>query len=156
MPDLRRDAAAGGEAEAFWSDFLRTLNRRGLSGVKLVISDAHEGLKAASAKVLGTTWQRCRVHFMRNALAHAHKVQREMIAAMIRTAFAQPDYDAAVLQWRQVADYLRPKVEKLAALMDAAEADVLAFMTFPKELRAKLHSTNAWSAPCCSRTTSNG
>jgi transposase-like protein len=65
-----------------------------------------------------------------------------MIAAMIRTAFAQPDYDAAVLQWRQVADNLRPKVEKLAALMDAAEPDVLAFMTFPKELRAKLHSTN--------------
>ena len=65
-----------------------------------------------------------------------------MIAAMIRTAFAQPDYDAAVLQWRQVADNLRPKVEKLAALMDAAEVDVLAFMTFPKELRAKLHSTN--------------
>ena len=79
---------------------------------------------------------------MRNALAHAHKGQREMIAAMIRTAFAQPDYDAAVLQWRQVADNLRPKVEKLAALMDAAGADVLAFMTFPKELRAKLHSTD--------------
>ena len=95
---------------------------------------ALEGLKAASAKVLVATWQRCRVHFMRNALAHAHKGQREMIAAMIRTAFAQPDYDAAVLQWRQVADNLRPKVEKLAALMDAAEADVLAFMTFPKEL----------------------
>ncbi|MDH3662915.1 MAG: IS256 family transposase [Alphaproteobacteria bacterium] len=130
------------EAETFWSDFLRSLKRRGLAGVKLVISDAHEGLKAASAKVLGATWQRCRVHFMRNALAHAHKNQREMIAAMIRTAFAQPDYDAAVLQWRQVADNLRPKVEKLAALMDAAEADVLAFMTFPKELRTKLHSTN--------------
>jgi putative transposase len=129
------------EAETFWSDFLRSLNRRGLTGVKLVISDAHEGLKAA-AKVLGATWQRCRVHFMRNALAHAHKNQREMIAAMIRTAFAQPDYDAAVLQWRQVADNLRPKVDKLAALMDAAEADVLAFMTFPKELRTKLHSTN--------------
>jgi transposase-like protein len=130
------------EAETFWSDFLRTLNRRGLTGVKLVISDAHEGLKAAAAKVLGATWQRCRVHFMRNALAHAYKGQREMIAAMIRTAFAQPDYDAAVLQWRQVTDNLRPKVDKLAALMDAAEADVLAFMTFPKELRTKLHSTN--------------
>ena len=130
------------EAETFWADFLRTLKRRGLAGVKLVISDAHEGLKAAAAKVLGATWQRCRVHFMRNALAHAHKGQREMIAAMIRTAFAQPDHDAAVLQWRQVADNLRPKVDKLAALMDAAEADVLAFMTFPKELRSKLHSTN--------------
>ncbi|MEZ5932527.1 MAG: IS256 family transposase [Alphaproteobacteria bacterium] len=141
-PDLRPSRPAGGEAETFWSDFLRSLKRRGLTGVKLVISDAHEGLKAASAKVLGATWQRCRVHFMRNAPAHAHKGQREMIAAMIRTAFAQPDYDAAVLQWRQVADNLRPKVEKLAALMDAAEADVLAFMTFPKELRTNLHSTN--------------
>ena len=130
------------EAETFWSDFLRTLNRRGLTGVKLVISDAHEGLKAAATKVLGATWQRCRVHFMCNALAHADKGQREMIAAMIRTAFAQPDYDAAVQQWRQVADNLRPKVDKLAALMDVAEADVLAFMTFPKEIRAKLHSTN--------------
>jgi transposase-like protein len=130
------------EAEIFWSDFLRTLKRRGLAGVKLVISDAHEGLKAAAAKVLCATWQRCRVHFMCNALAHAHKGQREMIAAMIRTAFAQPDYAAAVLQWRQVADNLRPKVDKLAALMDAAEADVLAFMTFPKELRTKVHSTN--------------
>jgi transposase-like protein len=130
------------EAETFWSDFLRTLKRRGLTGVKLVISDAHEGLKAAAAKVLCATWQRCRVHFMRNALAHAHKGQREMIAAMIRTAFAQPDYDAAVLQWRQVADNLRPKVDKLARLMDTAEADVLAFMTFPKELRTKIHSTN--------------
>jgi hypothetical protein len=80
------------EAETFWSDFLRSLNRRGLTGVKLVISDAHEGLKAAAAKVLGATWQRCRVHFMRNALAHAHKNQREMIAAMIGGAdhpFAQ-------------------------------------------------------------------
>ena len=76
------------------------------------------------------------------ALAHAHKGQREMIAAMIRTAFAQPDHEAAVLQWRQVADNLRPKVDKLAALMDQAEADGLAFMTFPKELRSKLHSTN--------------
>lgn len=130
------------EAETFWADFLRTLKRRGLAGVKLVISDAHEGLKAAAARVLGATWQRCRVHFMRNALAHAHKGQREMIAAMIRTAFAQPDYEAAVLQWRQLADNLRPKVDKLAAFMDAAEADVLAFMTFPKELRSKLHSTN--------------
>lgn len=83
-------AAMRVQAETFWSDFLRTLNRRGLTGVKLVISDAHEGLKAAAAKVLGATWQRCRVHFMRNALAHAHahahKGQREMIAAMIGRA----------------------------------------------------------------------
>jgi transposase-like protein len=130
------------EAETFWSDFLRALTRRGLRGVKLVISDAHEGLKAAAAKVLGATWQRCRVHFMRNALAHAPKGQREMIAAAIRTAFVQEDHETAVKQWRQVADSLRPRFEKLAELMDQAEQDVLAFMTFPKDHRTKIHSTN--------------
>ena len=130
------------EAETFWTDFLRSLTRRGLRGVKLVISDAHEGLKAAIAKVLNATWQRCRVHFMRNALAHVAKDQREMVAAAIRTAFVQEDYESAVAQWRQVADSLRPRFEKLAELMDAAEQDVLAFMTFPKDHRSKIHSTN--------------
>lgn len=130
------------EAETFWSDFLRSLTRRGLRGVKLVISDAHEGLKAAAAKVLGATWQRCRVHFMRNALAHVSKGQREMVAAAIRTAFVQEDHDAAVKQWRQLADSLRPRFEKLAKLMDQAEQDVLAFMTYPKDHRTKIHSTN--------------
>ncbi len=130
------------EAETFWSDFLRSLTRRGLRGVKLVISDAHEGLKAAAAKVLGATWQRCRVHFMRNALAHVPKGQREMAAAAIRTAFVQEDHEAAVTQWRQVADSLRPRFDKLAELMDGAEQDVLAFMTFPKDHRTKIHSTN--------------
>jgi transposase-like protein len=130
------------EAETFWTDFLRSLTRRGLRGVKLVISDAHEGLKAAVAKVLNATWQRCRVHFMRNALAHVAKSQRDMVAAVIRTAFVQEDHKAAVAQWRQVADSLRPRFEKLAELMDAAEQDVLAFMTFPKDHRTKIHSTN--------------
>jgi transposase-like protein len=130
------------EAETFWSDFLRSLTRRGLRGVKLVISDAHEGLKAAAAKVLGATWQRCRVHFMRNALAHVSKGQREMVAAAIRTAFVQEDHKAAVTQWRQVADSLRPRFNDLAELMDQAEQDVLAFMTFPKDHRTKIHSTN--------------
>jgi len=130
------------EAETFWSDFLRTLKKRGLAGVQLIISDAHEGLKAAIAKVLGATWQRCRVHFMRNALAHVAKGQRETVAAIIRTAFAQPDAETAKVQWRLVADQLRPKYDKLASLLDQAEADVLAFMSFPKELRQKLHSTN--------------
>jgi len=77
------------EAETFWTDFLRSLTRRGLRGVKLVISDAHEGLKAAAAKVLGATWQRCKVHFLRNALAHAGKGQRQMVLAAINTVFAQ-------------------------------------------------------------------
>ncbi len=109
------------EAETFWTDFLRSLTRRGLRGVKLVISDAHEGLKAAAAKVLNATWQRCRVHFMRNALAHVAKGQRDMVAAVIRTAFVQENHEAAVAQWRQVADSLRPRFEKLAELMDEAE-----------------------------------
>jgi len=77
------------EAEPFWTEFLRSLTRRGLRGVKLVISDAHEGLKAAVAKVLTATWQRCRVHFIRNALAHAGKGQRQMVLALINTVFAQ-------------------------------------------------------------------
>jgi len=130
------------EAETFWTGFLRTLTRRGLRGVKLVISDAHEGLKAAISKVLNATWQRCRVHFMRNVLAHAGKQGRGVVSAFIGTAFAQPDADAARKQWRQVADQLRPKVKKLAEFMDDAESDVLAYMDFPAAHRAKLHSTN--------------
>ena len=130
------------EAETFWTEFLRKLARRGLRGVKLVISDAHEGIKAAVAKVLHASWQRCRVHFMRNALAHAGRQGRRVVAAFIGTAFVQDDAEAARTQWRQVADQLRAKVPKLAALMDEAEADVLAFMTFPKDHRAKIHSIN--------------
>jgi putative transposase len=130
------------EAETFWTDFLRALTRRGLRGVKLVISDAHEGLKAAVARVLHASWQRCRVHFMRNLLAYAGKSGRRVVAAFIATAFAQDDAEAARAQWRQVSDQLRPKVPKLAALMDQAEADVLAFMSFPKDHRPKIHSTN--------------
>jgi putative transposase len=130
------------EAETFWLDFLRGLKRRGLAGVKLVVSDAHEGLKAAIARVLHASWQRCRVHFMRNALAHAGKQGRRVVSAFIATAFAQEDAAAATAQWRQVADQLRPKVPKLAALMDEAEPDVLAYMTFPKDHRVKIHSTN--------------
>jgi putative transposase len=130
------------EAETFWLEFLRTLKRRGLAGVKLVISDAHEGIKAAVAKVFQATWQRCRVHFMRNALAHAGKSGRRVVAAFIATAFAQDTAAAAKAQWRQVADQVRQKLPKLAALLDEAEEDVLAYMTFPKEHRTKLHSTN--------------
>ncbi len=135
-------AVGSSEAEPFWLDFLRTLTRRGLAGVKLVISDAHEGLKAAVTKVLRATWQRCRVHFARNALAHAGKAQRRIVSAWIGTAYAQEDAAAAHAQWRTVADQLRPKVPKLATLMDAAEEDVLAYMHFPAAHRAKLHSTN--------------
>jgi transposase-like protein len=130
------------EAETFWTDFLRKLRRRGLRGVKLVISDAHEGLKAAVSKVMHASWQRCRVHFLRNALAHAGKSGRRVVSAFIATAFAQDDAAAASAQWRKVADQLRPKLPKLATLMDEAEPDVLAYMSFPAAHRTKLHSTN--------------
>jgi putative transposase len=130
------------EAETFWSAFLRKLARRGLRGVKLVISDAHEGIKAAVAKVLNASWQRCRVHFMRNVLAHAGRQGRRVVSAFIATAFAQDDAETATAQWRRVADQLRPKLPKLATFLDEAEPDVLAYMTFPAQHRAKLHSTN--------------
>jgi putative transposase len=130
------------EAETFWTDFLRKLRQRGLRGVKLVISDAHEGLKAAIAKIMHAGWRRCRVHFMRNALAHAGKSGRRVVSALIGTAFAQEDEAAARTQWRKVADQLRPTVPKLATLMDDAEADVLAYTAFPKEHWTKIYSTN--------------
>ena len=131
------------EAETFWSAFLKSLARRGLKGTKLVISDAHEGLKAAIARSLtGATWQRCRVHFMRNALAHVPRSQTTVVAAAIRQAFVQPDHASATRTWRHVADQLRARWPKLGALMDGAEADVLAYMAFPMRHRTKLHSTN--------------
>ena len=130
------------EAEVFWTDFLRSLARRGLRGVKLVISDAHEGIKASVSRVFNATWQRCRVHFSRNALAHAGRSGRRVVSAFIATAFAQETADAAKAQWRKVADQLRPTVPKLATLTDTAEEDVLAYMSFPPQHRTKLHSTN--------------
>lgn len=130
------------EAETFWTDFLRSLARRGLRGVKLIISDAHEGIKAAVSRVFSATWQRCRVHFARNAMAHAGKSGRRVVSAFIATAYAQETPEAAKGQWRKVADQLRPSVPKLAKLMDTAEEDVLAYMSFPPQHRAKLHSTN--------------
>src|SRR6202020_2698875 len=130
------------EAETFWADFLKRLTRRGLRGVKLVISDAHEGLKAAVKRVVGATWQRCRVHFMRNALVYVPKTQETVVAAAIRQAFIQPDRETAGQVWRHVADQLRPRFEKLGRLMDEAEHDVLAYMTFAAQHRTKLHSTN--------------
>ena len=107
-----------------------------------MVSDAHGGIKAAVAKVLNATWQRCRVHFMRNVLAQAGRQGRRVASAFIATAFAQETPEAASTQWRAVADQIRPKVPKLAAIMDEAEHDVLAYMTFPREHRTKLHSIN--------------
>jgi len=130
------------EAEPFWTSFLRSLTRRGLRGVKLVIADAHEGLKVAVSKVLKATAQRCRVHFMRNALAHVPKGQRQMVAALIRTVFAQEGEAEARRQWRAVADQLRERFPKIGSLMDNSEADVLAHLNFPKAHRLQIHSTN--------------
>jgi transposase-like protein len=135
-------AIGASEAETFWTDFLRSLARRGLRGVKLIISDAHEGIKASVSRVFSASWQRCRVHFARNALAHAGRSGRRVVSAFIATAFAQETAESAKVQWRKVADQLRPTVPKLAALMDSAEEDVLAYMSFSPQHRAKLHSTN--------------
>src|ERR687885_51302 len=116
------------ESGAFWLAFLRDLVARGLNGVKLVTSDAHAGLKTAIGSVLqGASWQRCRVHFMRDALGLVPKSAQQMVAATIRTVFAQPDGAAAREQWRRVADTFRPRFGRLAELLDAAEADVLAY-----------------------------
>jgi putative transposase len=129
------------EDGAFWHAFLRSLVSRGLSGVKLVTSDAHEGLKGAIAAVLqGASWQRCRTHFMRNALALVPKGAQQMVAATIRTVFVQPDPQAAREQWRRVADSFRSRFPKLAHLLDEAEADVLAYLAFPPE-----HWRQVWS-----------
>src|SRR5262249_5021367 len=129
------------EAEPFWSSFLKGLVKRGLKGIKLVISDAHDGLRHAITRVLGASWQRCRGHWMRNALAHVPKGQHTMVAAAIRQAFLQPDADAAHQTWRHVADQLRGRWPKLAALMDDSEHDVLAYLAFPAQHRTKLHRT---------------
>ena len=130
------------EAEPFWTKFLRSLTARGLRGVKLVISDAHEGLKAAAKKVFSASWQRCRVHFRRNAMAHVGAKQRPMVSAAISTAFAQETSEAAHTEWRAVSDRLRYRFPKLSKLMDEAEHDVLAYMAFPKEHWTQIHSTN--------------
>src|SRR5438105_4755499 len=130
------------EAETFWSTFLKSLARRGQHGVKLVLSDAHEGLKAAIRRVFGAGWQRCRVHWMRNALAYVSKTQQSMVAAALRQAFLQPDRAQASQMLRHVADQLRQKWPKLAAFIDNSETDVLSYFDFPEQHRSKLHSTN--------------
>ena len=131
------------EDGAFWSAFLRSLVARGLSGVRLVTSDAHQGLKSAIEKVVpGASWQRCRVHFMRNALSLVPKAAQQMVGATIRTVFAQPEAESACEQWRRVADGFRLRFPKLAELMDGAEDDVLAYAAFPVEHWQKVWSNN--------------
>jgi putative transposase len=130
------------EAETFWAAFLKSMARRGLRGVKLVVSDAHEGLKAAIRRVVGACWQRCRVHWMRNALSYVPKGQQSMVSAALRQAFIQPDRPTASQTLRHVADQLRVKWPKLGAFIDDSEADVLAHLDFPAQHRSKIHSTN--------------
>ena len=135
-------ATGPSEAETFWTDFLRSLADRGLRRVKLVIADDHKGLRAAARRVFNATHQRCRVHWMRNALAHAPAKQRSAVAAMPKTIFAQETKAEAEAQWEIVADALREKQPKLGALMDASRDDVLAYMSFPREHWAQIASTN--------------
>lgn len=131
------------EEEAFWLEFLRSLIKRGLKGVRLVISDAHEGLKAAVNTVFaGSSWQRCRVHFVRNVLAHIPKGDKAMMAAAVRTIFAQPDREAAGQQLRYVAETISTRWPKASKLLLRAEEDVLAFMAFPRVHWTRIYSTN--------------
>jgi transposase-like protein len=131
------------EDGAFWLSFLRSLVARGLSGVRLVTSDAHRGLKGAVEAVLvGASWQRCRVHFMRNALSLVPKAAQQMVGATIRTVFAQPDAASARQQWRRVADGFGARFPKLAELMEEAEEDVLSYASFPAEHWQKIWSNN--------------
>jgi len=131
------------EDEAFWLEFLRCLVRRGLRGVRLVISDAHEGLKQAIGQVLsGASWQRCRVHLMRNVLAHVPKGDKAMVAAAMRTIFAQPHREAAGQQLGEVVQAMRDRWPQAAQVLEGAEEDVLAYMAFPIEHWTRIYSTN--------------
>ena len=130
------------ETEAFWREFLRGLRARGLQGVRLCISDAHEGLKQAIAKVLGCPWQRCTVHFLRDMLGHVAKAQQPMIAAAIRGIFQATSLTEARERLIEVVDKLQTAAPKAARLLEAAEAELLAFYAFPAEHWPKLRSTN--------------
>jgi putative transposase len=130
------------ETEAFWREFLRSLRARGLTGVRLCISDAHEGLRQAITKVLGCPWQRCTVHFLRDMLGHVAKAQQPMIAAAIRGIFQAASLAEARERLAEVVERLRTAAPKVAALLEAAEPDLLAFYELPREHWSKLRSTN--------------
>ena len=130
------------EAEVSWDEFLRSLADRGLRGIRLIIADDHKGLKAAAAKVLGATVQRCRVHFMRNALACVGKKDKPIVTAALRTAFDQDTLAESKEHWAKLIDAFETRHPKLAELMRRAEDDVLAYKSFPREHWVKIHSTN--------------
>jgi putative transposase len=135
-------ATGASEAEPFWTAFLRSLADRGLRGVKLVIADDHKGLRAAATRVFHASHQRCRVHWMRNAMAHLAPKQRPAVVAMLKTIFAQDTAEAAREQWASVADALRERCPKLVELMDRSREEVLVYMSFPREHWAQIASTN--------------
>ncbi len=135
-------ATGASEAEPFWTAFLRSLADRGLRGVKLVIADNHKGLRAAATRVFHASHQRCRVHWMRNAMAHLAPKQRPAVVAMLKTIFAQDTAEAAGEQWTSVADALRERCPKLVELMDRSREEVLVYMSFPREHWAQIASTN--------------
>ena len=130
------------ETEAFWREFLRGLVARGLVGVQLAISDAHPGLKAALAQVLGAPWQRCTVHFLRDCLGHARKDQHGVLAALIRPIFNASSRAEARDRLSAAVAQLEGRVAKVAALLEEAEEDILAFYAFPADHWRKLRSTN--------------
>lgn len=130
------------ETEAFWREFLRSLRARGLAGVRLVVSDAHEGLKQAIGKVMGCAWQRCTVHFLRDMLGHVQRAQQQMVGAAIRQVFAAGSRAEAGAILTDVVARLEQVAPKVAGLLEAAEDDLLGFMAFPKEHWTKLRSTN--------------
>src|SRR3954447_14693597 len=130
------------ETESFWRDFLRSLVTRGLVGVELAISDAHPGLKAALAQVLGAPWQRCTVHFLRDLRGHVRRDQHDALGAIIRSIFTAPDGDEARRRLRDAVEQLERRLPKVAAMLEDAETDVLAFYAFPAEHWPKLRSTN--------------
>jgi putative transposase len=135
-------ATGASEAEPFWTAFLRSLADRGLRGVKLVIADDHKGLRAAASRVFHASHQRCRVHWMRNAMAHLAPKQRPAVVAMLKTIFAQDTAEAAREQWASVADTLRERCPKLVELMDRSREEVLVYMSFPREHWGQIASTN--------------
>jgi transposase-like protein len=130
------------ESEAFWREFLRSLRRRGLDGVRLCVSDSHEGLKAAIARVLGCPWQRCTVHFVRDMHQHCRPAQRALVSAALREVFNADSHDQARERVGHVIEQLTPTAPKVAELLADAEEDLLAFYRFPAEHWSKLRSTN--------------
>jgi putative transposase len=135
-------AVGQAETEAFWREFLRSLRERGLEGVRLAVSDAHAGLKAAIGQVLGCPWQRCSVHVLRDMLGHVSRAQQPLVSGAIRGSFTATSHAAARVRLGQVVDQLPAHAPKVAALLEDAEADLLAFYAFPAEHWPKLRSTN--------------